>query len=93
MLKQVVFVFSVVPVPSRRPCRMYYVETLGEMADHAWVPGKVTYPFTGGEQFTDLPVLRRRGKQREKDYKYTVTNYRQLSTSVAFNLDRIVCCC
>uniref|UniRef100_A0A8C7HBB1 Histone-lysine N-methyltransferase, H3 lysine-36 specific n=1 Tax=Oncorhynchus kisutch TaxID=8019 RepID=A0A8C7HBB1_ONCKI len=74
-------------VPSRRPCRMYYVETLGEMADHAWVPGKVTYPFTGGERFTDLPVLRRRGKQREKDYKYTVTNYRQLSTSVAFNLD------
>uniref|UniRef100_A0A4W5P8X1 PWWP domain-containing protein n=1 Tax=Hucho hucho TaxID=62062 RepID=A0A4W5P8X1_9TELE len=58
-------------VPSRRPCRMYYVETLGEMADHAWVPGKVTYPFTGGEQFRDLPVLRRRGKQREKDYKYT----------------------
>ncbi|CDQ82735.1 unnamed protein product [Oncorhynchus mykiss] len=59
-------------VPSRRPCRIYYVETLGEMADHAWVPGKVTYPFTGGEQFTDLPVLRRRGKQREKDYKYTI---------------------
>ncbi|XP_064829204.1 LOW QUALITY PROTEIN: histone-lysine N-methyltransferase NSD2-like [Oncorhynchus masou masou] len=59
-------------VPSRRPCRVYYVETLGEMADHAWVPGKVTYPFTGGEQFTDLPVLRRRGKQREKDYKYTI---------------------
>uniref|UniRef100_A0A673ZJL8 Histone-lysine N-methyltransferase, H3 lysine-36 specific n=2 Tax=Salmo trutta TaxID=8032 RepID=A0A673ZJL8_SALTR len=59
-------------VPSRRPCRMYYVETLGEMADHAWVPGKVTYPFTGGEQFTALPVLRRRGKQREKDYKYTI---------------------
>ncbi|KAK6299313.1 hypothetical protein J4Q44_G00308230 [Coregonus suidteri] len=59
-------------VPSRRPCRMYYVETVGEIADHAWVPGKVTYPFTGGEQFTDLPVLRRRGKQREKDYKYTI---------------------
>nr|XP_029515145.1 histone-lysine N-methyltransferase, H3 lysine-36 and H4 lysine-20 specific-like isoform X2 [Oncorhynchus nerka] len=59
-------------VPSRRPCRIYYVETLGEMADHAWVPGEVTYPFTGGEQFTDLPVLRRRGKQREKDYKYTI---------------------
>uniref|UniRef100_A0A4W5RY32 Histone-lysine N-methyltransferase, H3 lysine-36 specific n=1 Tax=Hucho hucho TaxID=62062 RepID=A0A4W5RY32_9TELE len=59
-------------VPSRRPCRMYYVETVAEMADHAWVPGKVTYPFTGGEQFTDLPVLRRRGKQREKDYKYTI---------------------
>ncbi|XP_052362963.1 histone-lysine N-methyltransferase, H3 lysine-36 specific-like [Oncorhynchus keta] len=59
-------------VPSRRPCRMYYVETVAEMADHAWVPGKVTYPFTGGEQFSDLPVLRRRGKQREKDYKYTI---------------------
>lgn len=92
MLKQVVFVFSVVPVPSRRPCRMYYVETLGEMADHAWVPGKVTYPFTGGEQFTDLPVLRRRGKQREKDYKYTVTDHR-LSSPVAFNLAHIVWCC
>ncbi|KAL0973739.1 hypothetical protein UPYG_G00210310 [Umbra pygmaea] len=59
-------------VPSRRPCRMYYLETLGEIADHAWVPGKATYCFNGGDQFSELPVLRRRGKQREKDYRYTI---------------------
>ncbi|XP_062332922.1 uncharacterized protein nsd1a [Osmerus eperlanus] len=58
--------------PSRRPCRMYFLETVGEMADHAWVPGKATLPFQGGHQFQNLPVLRRRGRQREKDYKYTI---------------------
>lgn len=38
----------------------------------AWVPGNAVLPFEGGHQFADLPVLRRRGKQKEKDYKYTV---------------------
>ncbi|KAJ8015047.1 hypothetical protein DPEC_G00022080 [Dallia pectoralis] len=59
-------------VPSRRPCRMYFLETLGEIADHAWVPGKATYRFIRGDQFSELPVLRRRGKQREKNYRYTI---------------------
>lgn len=53
---------------------MYFLETIGEIAESAWVPENAVLPFKGGHQFTDLPVLRRRGKQREKDYKYTV-NY------------------
>uniref|UniRef100_A0A8C2XBC3 Histone-lysine N-methyltransferase, H3 lysine-36 specific n=1 Tax=Cyclopterus lumpus TaxID=8103 RepID=A0A8C2XBC3_CYCLU len=59
-------------VPHPRPCRMYYLETIGEIAECAWVPGNAILPFEGGHQFSDLPVLRRRGKQKEKDYKYTI---------------------
>ncbi|XP_072251977.1 histone-lysine N-methyltransferase, H3 lysine-36 specific isoform X2 [Leuresthes tenuis] len=59
-------------VPSPRPCRMYFLETIGEVVELAWVPGSVILPFEGGHQFQDLPVLRRRGKQKEKDYKYTI---------------------
>uniref|UniRef100_A0A7N8XBK7 Histone-lysine N-methyltransferase, H3 lysine-36 specific n=1 Tax=Mastacembelus armatus TaxID=205130 RepID=A0A7N8XBK7_9TELE len=58
-------------VPSPRPCRMYFLETIGEIIESAWVPGNVIVPFEGGHQFENLPVLRRRGKQKEKDYKYT----------------------
>uniref|UniRef100_A0AAX7VM72 Histone-lysine N-methyltransferase, H3 lysine-36 specific n=2 Tax=Astatotilapia calliptera TaxID=8154 RepID=A0AAX7VM72_ASTCA len=59
-------------VPSPRPCRMYFLETIGEIIESSWVPGNVILPFEGGHQFEDLPVLRRRGKQKEKDYKYTI---------------------
>ncbi|KAI3351225.1 hypothetical protein L3Q82_005777 [Scortum barcoo] len=59
-------------VPSPRPCRMYFLETIGEIIESAWVPGNAILPFEGGHQFEDLPVLRRRGKQKEKDYKYTI---------------------
>ncbi|XP_041845718.1 histone-lysine N-methyltransferase, H3 lysine-36 specific [Melanotaenia boesemani] len=59
-------------VPSPRPCRMYYLETIGEVVERAWVLGSVILPFEGGHQFEELPVLRRRGKQKEKDYKYTI---------------------
>uniref|UniRef100_A0AAY4BSN1 Histone-lysine N-methyltransferase, H3 lysine-36 specific n=1 Tax=Denticeps clupeoides TaxID=299321 RepID=A0AAY4BSN1_9TELE len=52
------------------------VTTFGKIVDHAWVPGKATYPFEGGHQFESLPVLRRRGRQKEKDYKYTVIHTR-----------------
>uniref|UniRef100_A0AAY4BU33 Histone-lysine N-methyltransferase, H3 lysine-36 specific n=1 Tax=Denticeps clupeoides TaxID=299321 RepID=A0AAY4BU33_9TELE len=62
--------------PSRRPCRLYFLKTFGKIVDHAWVPGKATYPFEGGHQFESLPVLRRRGRQKEKDYKYTVIHTR-----------------
>lgn len=51
---------------------MYFLKTFGEIVDRAWVPGKATYSFEGGHQFENLPVLRRRGRQKEKDYKYTV---------------------
>ncbi|XP_067374495.1 histone-lysine N-methyltransferase, H3 lysine-36 specific isoform X2 [Channa argus] len=59
-------------VPSPRPCRMYFLKTIGEVEEHAWVPGNVIVPFVGGNQFEDLPVLRRRGKQKDRDYKYTI---------------------
>ncbi|XP_061541909.1 histone-lysine N-methyltransferase, H3 lysine-36 specific isoform X1 [Phycodurus eques] len=59
-------------LPSPRPCRMYFLETVGEMVECAWVPGNAVFPFKGGYQFDDLPLLRRRGKQKEKDYKYTI---------------------
>uniref|UniRef100_A0A9J8APH9 Histone-lysine N-methyltransferase, H3 lysine-36 specific n=1 Tax=Cyprinus carpio carpio TaxID=630221 RepID=A0A9J8APH9_CYPCA len=58
--------------PSRRPCRLYFVRMFGEIIDQAWVPAKATFPFEGGHQFEKLPVLRRRGRQKDKDYKYTV---------------------
>uniref|UniRef100_A0A672SJG8 Histone-lysine N-methyltransferase, H3 lysine-36 specific n=1 Tax=Sinocyclocheilus grahami TaxID=75366 RepID=A0A672SJG8_SINGR len=61
--------------PSRRPCRLYFVRMFGEIVDQAWVPAKATFPFEGGHQFEKLPVLRRRGRQKDKDYKYTV-NYK-----------------
>lgn len=51
---------------------MYFLQTIGEISESAWVPGNAILPFEGGHQFQDLPVLRRRGKQKEKDYKYTV---------------------
>uniref|UniRef100_H3CU48 PWWP domain-containing protein n=2 Tax=Tetraodon nigroviridis TaxID=99883 RepID=H3CU48_TETNG len=57
--------------PSPRPCRVYFLETIGEMLESAWVPESAILPFKGGHEFKDLPVLRRRGKQKEKDYKYT----------------------
>ncbi|XP_068181850.1 histone-lysine N-methyltransferase, H3 lysine-36 specific [Antennarius striatus] len=59
-------------VPSPRPCRMYFLETIGEIVERAWVTGNAIHSFEGGHQFEDLPVLRRRGKQKEKDYKYTI---------------------
>uniref|UniRef100_A0A1A8U6X3 Histone-lysine N-methyltransferase, H3 lysine-36 specific n=1 Tax=Nothobranchius furzeri TaxID=105023 RepID=A0A1A8U6X3_NOTFU len=59
-------------VPSSRPCRMYFLETMGEVAEFCWVSGSVILSFEGGHQFDELPVLRRRGKQKEKNYKYTI---------------------
>ncbi|XP_075889025.1 histone-lysine N-methyltransferase, H3 lysine-36 specific [Nelusetta ayraudi] len=64
--------YTKMKVPSSRPCRMYFVETIGEVMERAWVPGNVMMSFKGGYQFKDLPVLRRRGKQKEKDYHYTI---------------------
>lgn len=63
---------------SPRPCRMYFLETIGEMIECAWVPGKAIFPFKGSYQFDDLPKLRPRGKQKEKDYKYMV-NYTRVT--------------
>lgn len=51
---------------------MYFVRTFGEIVDQAWVSEKVTYAFEGGQQFENLPVLRRRGRQKDKGFKYMV---------------------
>ncbi|XP_034545785.1 histone-lysine N-methyltransferase, H3 lysine-36 specific [Notolabrus celidotus] len=64
--------YTKMKVPSPRPCRMYFLETVGEVSERAWVPGTAVLPFEGGHQFEELPVLRRRGKQKEKDYKYSI---------------------
>ncbi|XP_077182366.1 histone-lysine N-methyltransferase, H3 lysine-36 specific isoform X6 [Paroedura picta] len=59
-------------VSNRRPYREYYVEALGESSERAWVVGKAIVVFEGRHQFEELPVLRRRGKQKEKGYKHKV---------------------
>ncbi|XP_077465484.1 histone-lysine N-methyltransferase, H3 lysine-36 specific-like [Stigmatopora argus] len=69
--------------PSPRPCRMYFLETIGEIGESAWVPGNAVFPFKGGYQFDDLPMLRRRGKQKEKDYKYSVPKSLQSSWKIS----------
>ncbi|TSP90471.1 Histone-lysine N-methyltransferase, H3 lysine-36 and H4 lysine-20 specific [Bagarius yarrelli] len=53
---------------SSRPCRMYFVRTFGEIVDQAWVSGNSTYAFEGGQQFEKLPMIRRRGRQKDKSY-------------------------
>uniref|UniRef100_A0AAZ3RYF1 [histone H3]-lysine(36) N-dimethyltransferase n=1 Tax=Oncorhynchus tshawytscha TaxID=74940 RepID=A0AAZ3RYF1_ONCTS len=57
---------------SDRPCRQYHIRTFGEPLELAWVAGKATHTFHGGFEFEQLPLIRRRGRQRDKDYKYTV---------------------
>uniref|UniRef100_A0A8C7J8F5 [histone H3]-lysine(36) N-dimethyltransferase n=1 Tax=Oncorhynchus kisutch TaxID=8019 RepID=A0A8C7J8F5_ONCKI len=58
--------------PSDRPCRQYHIRTFGEPLELAWVAGKATHTFHGGFEFEQLPLIRRRGRQRDKDYKYTI---------------------
>lgn len=64
--------FVVVLEPSDRPCRLYHVRTFGEPVELTWVEDKATHTFHGGFEFEQLPLLRRRGKQRTQNYKYTV---------------------
>ncbi|NWU05592.1 NSD1 protein, partial [Cephalopterus ornatus] len=59
-------------VSSRRPYREYYVDALGEPSEKTWVAGKAVVLFEGRHQFEELPVPRRRGKQKEKGYKHKV---------------------
>ncbi|NXL94942.1 NSD1 protein, partial [Alectura lathami] len=63
---------SKMKVSNRRPYREYYVDALGEPSEKAWVAGKAIVLFEGRHQFEELPVLRRRGKQKEKSYKHKV---------------------
>ncbi|KAL6033772.1 hypothetical protein STEG23_007761, partial [Scotinomys teguina] len=57
---------------NRRPYREYYVEAFGDPSEKAWVAGKAIVMFEGRHQFEELPVLRRRGKQKEKGYRHKV---------------------
>ncbi|NXC44346.1 NSD1 protein, partial [Penelope pileata] len=63
---------SKMKVSNRRPYREYYVDALGEPSEKAWVAGKAIVLFEGRHQFEELPVLRRRGKQKDKGYKHKV---------------------
>lgn len=57
-----------------RPCHQYFIQTFGDGLEQAWVPLKATHTFEGGYQFENLPVLRRRGRQKDENYRYSVTN-------------------
>lgn len=59
-------------VSNQRPYRQYYVEAFGDPSERAWVAGKAIVMFEGRHQFEELPVLRRRGKQKEKGYRHKV---------------------
>ncbi|NXR65804.1 NSD1 protein, partial [Rhadina sibilatrix] len=59
-------------VSNQRPYREYYVDALGEPSEKTWVAGKAIVLFEGRHQFEELPVLRKRGKQKEKGYKHKV---------------------
>ncbi|NXX14964.1 NSD1 protein, partial [Podargus strigoides] len=63
---------SKMKVSNWRPYREYYVDALGEPSEKTWVAAKAIVLFEGRHQFEDLPVLRRRGKQKEKGYKHKV---------------------
>ncbi|NXS95005.1 NSD1 protein, partial [Jacana jacana] len=63
---------SKMKVSNRRPYREYCVDALGEPSEKTWVAGKAIVLFEGRHQFEELPVLRRRGKQKEKGYKHKV---------------------
>ncbi|XP_021036657.1 histone-lysine N-methyltransferase, H3 lysine-36 and H4 lysine-20 specific isoform X2 [Mus caroli] len=63
---------SKMKVANRRPYREYYVEAFGDPSEKAWVAGKAIVMFEGRHQFEELPVLRRRGKQKEKGYRHKV---------------------
>ncbi|XP_078121806.1 uncharacterized protein nsd1b isoform X2 [Sander vitreus] len=65
-------IYHRVKEPSDRPCRLYHVRTFGEPVELTWVEEKATHSFHGGFEFEQLTLLRRRGKQREQNYKYTI---------------------
>lgn len=63
---------------SDRPCRLYHIRTFGLPVELAWVTGKAIHTFHGGFEFEQLPLLRRRGRQRDEDYKYIVNMWHSL---------------
>lgn len=53
------------------------MEAFGDPSERAWVAGKAIVMFEGRHQFEELPVLRRRGKQKEKGYRHKVKKTKQ----------------
>uniref|UniRef100_UPI00398F63BD histone-lysine N-methyltransferase, H3 lysine-36 specific-like isoform X2 n=1 Tax=Pristiophorus japonicus TaxID=55135 RepID=UPI00398F63BD len=51
--------------PSRRPCRQYYVQFFGIVAERAWVASAVVEPFEGRHQYELL--VQRNAKNAESD--------------------------
>lgn len=69
----------VVLEPGERPCRLYHVRTFGESVEQTWVEEKSTHAFHGGFEFEQLSLMRRRGKQKEQNHKFTVITILRLS--------------
>ncbi|XP_019729125.1 uncharacterized protein LOC109517985 isoform X2 [Hippocampus comes] len=65
-------VYHKVKEPSDRPCRLYHIRTFGDQEEQAWVEDKSTHIFHGGFQFEQLAQMRRKGKQRGPNHKYTI---------------------
>lgn len=75
---------SKMKVANRRPYREYYVEAFGDPSEKAWVAGKAIVMFEGRHQFEELPVLRKRGKQKEKGYRHKVkTIYKEMNLKIS----------
>ncbi|XP_077402449.1 uncharacterized protein nsd1b [Vanacampus margaritifer] len=72
-------VYHRVKEPSDRPCRLYHIRTFGDPEEQAWVEDKSTHIFHGGFQFEQLAQLRRKGKQRGQNHKYTVPKRYEVS--------------
>ncbi|XP_077596420.1 uncharacterized protein nsd1b [Stigmatopora nigra] len=65
-------VYHRVKEPSDRPCRLYHVRNFGVPQEQAWVEDKSTHIFHGGFQFEQLAQVRRKGKQKGQNQKYTI---------------------
>nr|XP_057942886.1 histone-lysine N-methyltransferase, H3 lysine-36 specific isoform X2 [Doryrhamphus excisus] len=83
-------VYHRVKEPSDRPCRLYHVRTFGEPEEQAWVEDKSTHIFHGGFQFEQLAQLRRKGKQRAHNHKYTIAKRFEASWQSSVNEAEII---
>ncbi|XP_057676833.1 uncharacterized protein nsd1b isoform X2 [Corythoichthys intestinalis] len=72
-------VYHRVKEPSDRPCRLYHIRTFGVPEEQAWVEDKSTHIFHGGFQFEQLAQLRRKGKQKGQNHKYTIAKRYEVS--------------
>ena len=69
------------------------MEAFGDPSERAWVAGKAIVMFEGRHQFEELPVLRRRGKQKEKGYRHKVFLFLGLTYVTWHNVLSVHPCC